>query len=85
MTDTLKVGDTVQWRGGFGRDEPRPAVIDHMEITTEPRCKYGDPAESVSFELVRSNRVVFGLTNGHWCYAEQIDLPSQERGLICLT
>lgn len=76
MTAVLKVGDTVQWRGCWGRDAAVPAVIDHMEITDEPRRKYGEVAAEVPIELVQANRVVFGLTNGHWCYSEQIVLTS---------
>lgn len=75
MTGKLKVGDTVMWRGAFGREPPMPAVIEDMQVTDRPREKYGDYVDEVSLRLVRRGRVVFGLTNGHWCYSDQIDLP----------
>jgi len=71
---SLKVGDRVMWRGGFGRLPAEEATIEDMQVTGRPREKYGEPAERVSVALVRSNRVVFGLTNGHWCYSDQIVL-----------
>lgn len=71
----ISVGDRVQWRGCFGMDTPMSATVERMEVTEHPRSKYGEPAESVAVELVRANRVVFSLSNGHWCYSEQIDLP----------
>lgn len=68
----IKVGDTVMWRGGFGSCVPLPAIIDRMEVTTHPRCKYGKMVDEVAIELIEANRVLFTLDNGHWAYSEQI-------------
>jgi hypothetical protein len=53
-------------------DAPRPAVVETMEVTDMPRMKEGRDVDEVSWDLVRANRVVFGLDNGHWAYGEQI-------------
>ena len=36
----LKIGDVVNWRGGFGSHEPMEAVVKSIEITNGG--KYGD-------------------------------------------
>lgn len=69
----LKVGDKVMWRGGFGRDAPQVAVVAGMQVTDEPREKYGDSVEEVNWDLIRENRVAFELTNNKWAYSEQIE------------
>ena len=68
----LKVGDQVNWRGSWGMEPIEVTTIDHMEVTCYPREKYGDDASEVSWGTVKENRVVVGLTNGHWAYSTQI-------------
>lgn len=68
----LKIGDTVSWRGGFGMEDPMPAIVIAMEVTDEPRDKYGSTVDEVDWHIVEENRVVFTLDNGHWAYGEQI-------------
>jgi hypothetical protein len=72
--ESLKPGDRVMWRGGFGSLPAEEATIEDMQVTAQPREKSGEPTECVPVALVRQNRVVFGLTNGHWCYSDQIVL-----------
>lgn len=72
MSKFVRVGDKVMWRGCFGSDQPQVAVVEHMEVTQHPRSKYGEPVQCAPMDAVRANRVIFTLTNGHWCYAEQI-------------
>lgn len=72
--NVLRIGDTVQYRGGWGNDPPKYAVIEQLEVTAKPGEKYGIDVEIVDASLVRANRVVFGFTNGHWCYSDQVDL-----------
>mgnify|MGYP001426017399 CR=1 FL=1 len=74
MSETIKIGDSVVWRGGFGMDMPLSATVEGMELTDNPREKYGESVDEVDLYSVRENRVVFSLGNGHWCYSEQIDL-----------
>lgn len=67
---TLKVGDEVLWRGGFGMDAPRKAKVEGIEITRGD--KYGDPVDEVEWSEVYGRNVTVDLDNDHWAYAEQI-------------
>lgn len=67
---TLKIGDKVSWRGGFGHDAPKEAIIEGIEITNGG--KYGDSVDEVDWEKVYERNVVVNLENGHWAYASQI-------------
>ena len=74
----LKNGDTVMWRGGFGADAPKKAVVESMELCEEG-SKYGKPIDSVEWDIVSDGRrVVASLDNGHWCYGEQLREFKQE-------
>jgi len=75
---TIKVNDQVKWSGGFGADIPKIATVVSMEITEHPREKYGEPAEEVGIGLIRQNRVLFTLDNGHWAYSDQIEALTSE-------
>ena len=79
MSETIKVGDTVVWRGGFGHDMPLSATVEGMTLTEHHREKYGMEVEEVYKRDIRNNCVVFSLDNGHWCYGEQIDLPDTDK------
>ena len=70
----VKIGDTVKWRGGFGNDEPKLAVVRGVTVTAMRRDKYGDEVEEADESLVAQNRVVFDLDSGHWAYSDQIEL-----------
>lgn len=72
MSNTLKIGDKVTWRGGWGSDAPQVVRVVSMEVTDEPREKYGDLVDEVDWSLVEENRVCFVLDNGKWAYSEQI-------------
>ena len=60
---TLKVGDEVMWRGGFGSDAPRKAKVVGIELCRSGE-KYGEPRESV--DSSKKDRIVVDLDNGHW-------------------
>lgn len=68
----LQVGDAVMWRGNFGTSVPAVARVVALEVTAEPREKYGEPASSAPWALVFANRVVVTLDNGTWAYGEQL-------------
>ena len=71
--ETIKVGDTISYRGTFGMDPlPTSAKVMDLTLTRDPRSKHGDDVPEVTLEQVRQNRVVFGLDNSRWCYAEQV-------------
>lgn len=70
MSNYLKEGDTVIWRGGFGNDAPKKAKVEEIEITNG--AKEGRPVEKVLWSKVQGRNVVVTLDNGHWAYAYQI-------------
>jgi len=70
---TVRVGDKVIWRGGFGGEAPRVVTVTGLDITEYPREKYGESVEKADWELVKDNRVLFSLDTGNWAYSEQID------------
>ena len=70
--DTVKIGDKVRWRGAFGSDPERIVTVVGLEVTDDPREKYGQEVEEASWALVRRNRVVFSLDTGNWAYSDQI-------------
>ena len=61
----LQGGDKVLWRGGFGTHQPQVATVMDMAITEGPRPKYGASVIAVDWTVVRANRAVFDLDNGH--------------------
>jgi hypothetical protein len=66
----IKIGSKVMWRGGWGSDPPEEAVVTEIEIT-DGESKYGEVATSVPFD--NRETASFILSNGHWCYGNQID------------
>ena len=70
MNKTLKIGDEVIWKGGFGMDKPKVAKVEGIEHTRGG--KYGDSVEEISWTKVRDREVVLDLDNGHWCYGSQV-------------
>lgn len=67
----IQVGDTVMWRGSFGREAAREAKVTSIEFCTYKREKYGTPVDSIRF--ADKDYGLFILDNGHWAYGEQID------------
>lgn len=71
--DIITIGDELLCRGSFGAGDPKWVKIVGMELTDKPRSKSGTPVDSVCWDRVIENRVVFDLGNGCWAYSEQID------------
>jgi hypothetical protein len=69
----LKVGDTVLWRGGWGREPEKRAKVTNIDKDCNGD-KYGTDTNEVEWSLVDSHNVVVGLDNGHWAYGDQISL-----------
>lgn len=65
----LKVGDTVNWHGAFGREPAKEAKVESIELC-KPGQKHGEPVNSVDWENVKN--VVVDLDNGHWAYGTQL-------------
>ena len=70
MRNTLKIGDKVWWRGGFGKEPRKLATVEEIEITNGD--KYGTEVDEVKWALVYDRNVVVSLGNDHWAYASQI-------------
>ena len=71
MRNTLKIGDKVWWRGGFGSEPAKLATVEEIEITNG--YKYGDQVDEVSWKQVYDRNVVVSFSdNDHWAYASQI-------------
>ena len=70
MRNTLKIGDKVWWRGGFGSEPAKLATIEEIEITNGD--KYGTEVDEVKWALVYDRNVVVSLDNDHWAYAYQL-------------
>lgn len=70
--DLVEVGDRVSWRGAWGEQSPQVVTVTALDLTAHPREKYGRDVPSVSWSMVRRNRVVFTLSNGHWAFGSQI-------------
>lgn len=65
----LKVGDTVMWRGSFGSDAPKKAVVEGIELCRSGE-KYGEPVDEVAW--TDKDKIVVDLDNGHWAKGHQI-------------
>jgi hypothetical protein len=71
MDNILRVGDIVLWRGAFGRDPAREAVVEKIELIEEEGSKYGTAVESAPWSRLHGRHAVIDFGN-HWAYAEQI-------------
>jgi hypothetical protein len=72
MSDILKLGDKVMWRGAWGKDPAEETIIEGIQICPAGE-KYGRDVKSVSWSTIKKDRVVVELTNGHWAYGHQLD------------
>ena len=66
---TLKVGDSVMWRGAFGSEAPKEAVVESIEICKKGG-KHGRCVEQVFWS--KKDEIVVDLDNGHWARGSQI-------------
>ena len=72
----IKIGSKVMYRGSFGMGCPEKVTIESIDMCEEEGDKYGDAVESIDWDM--KNYGCFTLSNGHWCYGEQIDLLLDE-------
>ena len=72
--EKLKVGDKVMWRGGWGKEAPKKATVECIELCAVG-SKYGKDVKSVAWETIeKGNRsVTVSLDNGHWAYGYQLN------------
>ena len=70
MENTLKIGSKVMWRGAWGFEPAEETTIESIELC-ENGDKYGVPIDDCNEDNYLD--CVFNLSNGHWCYGDQID------------
>lgn len=67
----LRVGDKVIWRGGWGKDEPKEAIIREIVIC-KPGLKYGRNVSEIEWDVIDGRNIIVDLTNGSWAYGNQL-------------
>ena len=67
----IKIGSKVMYRGSFVMGCPEKVTIESIDMCEKEGDKYGDAVESIDWDM--KNYGCFTLSNGHWCYGEQID------------
>ena len=73
----IKVGSRVMYRGCFGVYPAKEAKIESITKALEKRSKYGRSTKSIDWD--EKEYGCFILSDGHWCYGEQIvDLLDEE-------
>ena len=64
----LRVGDTVMWKGSWGKDIAKEVIVTDMEYSTD-----GKIIKVMDWETVMSGReIIVSLNNGHWAYGFQL-------------
>lgn len=69
--DTLKVGDTVLWRGGFGSEPAQEATVAKIVLVDEGKRELAQVGE-IAWGMVDTRLVIVDLANGRWAYGAQI-------------
>lgn len=73
----IKVGSRVMYRGCFGVAPAKEAKIESITKALEKRSKDGCSTKSIDWD--EKEYGCFILSDGHWCYGEQIvDLLDEE-------
>ena len=67
---TLKAGMKVVYRGSWGHDAPKEAIVEDIELCESEHEKYGEPVDEVAVKDIR--RCCLDLSDGHWAYGYQI-------------
>jgi hypothetical protein len=73
MSNILKVGDKVLWRGSFGSADKHLATIESIDINCNG-CKEGDEVEETEWANIHGRNSIHSLDNGHWCWGEQLSV-----------
>lgn len=73
MSDTLRIGDDVLWRGSFGMEEPKKVMVTGIQLNYSNGSKEGIPVEEIDWWHIQERNQILDLDNGHWCWAFQIE------------
>ena len=71
MSD-LKIGQTVIWRGAYGKAEPIEADIKYIQKNESNGSKDGRSVVSIPWDEVTERNVIVVLKNGYWAWGSQI-------------
>ncbi len=70
----VKVGQTVNWKGGFGTEPVKEAKITVMTLCAKGQ-KFGREVKSADWDTVLGKnkmQIIVELENGHWAYGNQL-------------
>lgn len=70
MSNILRVGDTVNWKGSWGKDATKQVKIKAIE--KDCIGKNGTEVNEVPWDYIEGRNVIVDLDNGHWAYGFQI-------------
>jgi len=76
-TEILQVGDTVEWRGSWGRGYPALTEVTNIILGNQEIA-----VQAVPWSALKGREVVVDLSNGHWAYGFQIAKPSGDPTVI---
>lgn len=70
MSNILRVGDTVNWKGSWGKDATKQVKV----TAIEKDCvgKNGTNVNEVPWDYIEGRNVIVDLDNSHWAYGYQI-------------
>lgn len=71
-TGTLKTGDPVKWRGGFGTHPAQEARVVGITLMDDTATCIGN-VEQIAWGLTDNRLVTVVLDNGHWAYGFQVE------------
>tara|TARA_R110000851_G_scaffold329247_2_gene500955 strand:- start:2744 stop:2965 length:222 start_codon:yes stop_codon:yes gene_type:complete len=71
MGNTLRKGDSVMWRGCFGKAIPKKVIVTSIEVNCIK--KIGIKVISSNWDYVKRKDTIVEFDNGHWSYGIQID------------
>lgn len=70
---TLKIGDEVIWRGGWGTDAPQKVTVRTIQINEENGSKDGTSVPSVDWRFAEERNIIVDFDeNNHWAWGFQL-------------
>lgn len=76
--ETLTKHDEVLWRGSWGKEPEQVVRVREIQVNESNGSKEGVLVDSISWDRVTERNVILDLSNGHWCWANQISPYTDE-------
>jgi hypothetical protein len=67
----LRISDMVWWRGSWGQEPPRTAIVTAITLTSG-YDKDGVEYPQIEWSQCNDRKVIVDLNNGHWAYGFQL-------------